>query len=196
MRSDAVSRWTDSRVTPISDPSSKIKTAAAYLLFYRRRTTRPIGAKSRVLVESAIQSRGASASTSDTEISRTTTPEQQASTSFALPSSSFNDDPFHDSDSDSVFHPASRVPFSSRFAESTDDLLGGFGSGSGTMPSPAASDTEADPGDSPTRSTSPITFWPPEVEEDVVVDEVKLDDEEEGPAGGEGGKDHEMETLD
>lgn len=37
-----------------------VRTKAAYLLFYRRRTTRPIGAKTRELVESALQSRNAS----------------------------------------------------------------------------------------------------------------------------------------
>lgn len=40
-------------------------TRAAYLLFYRRRTTRPIGAKTRELIESALQSRNASLANSD-----------------------------------------------------------------------------------------------------------------------------------
>lgn len=43
-----------SRVSEIAE--SRIQTSAAYLLFYRRRTARPIGAKSRELVDSALQS--------------------------------------------------------------------------------------------------------------------------------------------
>ncbi|SCV70333.1 BQ2448_1727 [Microbotryum intermedium] len=54
----------DSRVSEISNPEA-VKTKAAYLCFYRRRTTRPIGAKSRELIDSAIQSRNASAANSD-----------------------------------------------------------------------------------------------------------------------------------
>ncbi|GAA5905996.1 putative ubiquitin-specific protease UBP12 [Sporobolomyces salmoneus] len=51
----------DSRVSPLSDPS-RVVSSAAYLLFYRRRTARPIGgAKSIQVVESAIQSQQASA---------------------------------------------------------------------------------------------------------------------------------------
>ncbi|PWN40949.1 UCH-domain-containing protein [Ceraceosorus guamensis] len=42
----------DSSVTPVADPES-VKTKAAYLLFYRRRTTRPIGGKSREKTEIA-----------------------------------------------------------------------------------------------------------------------------------------------
>ncbi|GAA5986105.1 hypothetical protein JCM5350_004435 [Sporobolomyces pararoseus] len=46
----------DSRVTPIEP--SRVVSSAAYLLFYRRRTARPIGgAKSIQMVESALQSR-------------------------------------------------------------------------------------------------------------------------------------------
>ncbi|BGP41272.1 hypothetical protein JCM10449v2_005249 [Rhodotorula kratochvilovae] len=60
-------RWydfDDSRVSEISP--DRIKSSAAYLLFYRRRTARPIGgAKSRELVESAVASRQASAAASD-----------------------------------------------------------------------------------------------------------------------------------
>ncbi|GAA6055880.1 hypothetical protein JCM3770_001539 [Rhodotorula araucariae] len=60
-------RWydfDDSRVSEISP--DRIKSSAAYLLFYRRRTARPIGgAKSRELVESAVASRQVSASASD-----------------------------------------------------------------------------------------------------------------------------------
>jgi ubiquitin carboxyl-terminal hydrolase 4/11/15 len=48
----------------MSNPDA-VKTKAAYLLMYRRRTTRPIGAKSRELVESAMQSRNVSATTSE-----------------------------------------------------------------------------------------------------------------------------------
>ena len=36
----------DSSVRPVSDPASTITPSAAYLLFYRRRTTRPIGGTS------------------------------------------------------------------------------------------------------------------------------------------------------
>ncbi|GAA5855168.1 hypothetical protein JCM9279_007576 [Rhodotorula babjevae] len=60
-------RWydfDDSRVSEISP--ERIKSSAAYLLFYRRRTARPIGgAKSRELVESAVASQQASAAASD-----------------------------------------------------------------------------------------------------------------------------------
>ncbi|WFD33056.1 ubiquitinyl hydrolase 1 [Malassezia sp. CBS 17886] len=45
-------RWynfDDSSVRPVSDPES-VKTPAAYLLFYRRRTNRPIGGKSRDMI--------------------------------------------------------------------------------------------------------------------------------------------------
>ncbi|BGP25693.1 ubiquitin carboxyl-terminal hydrolase [Rhodotorula toruloides] len=53
----------DSRVTEINP--ERVKSSAAYLLFYRRRTARPIGgAKSRELVESANASRVASAAPS------------------------------------------------------------------------------------------------------------------------------------
>jgi len=53
-----------SRVSEISP--DRIKSSAAYLLFYRRRTARPIGgAKSRELVESAVASQQASAAASD-----------------------------------------------------------------------------------------------------------------------------------
>lgn len=52
-----------SRVTEIN--AERVKSSAAYLLFYRRRTARPIGgAKSRELVESANASRVASAAPS------------------------------------------------------------------------------------------------------------------------------------
>ncbi|GAA6017044.1 hypothetical protein JCM11491_006140 [Sporobolomyces phaffii] len=54
----------DSRVSPLSDPTRAVS-SSAYLLFYRRRTARPIGgAKSISAVESAIQSRQASAAPS------------------------------------------------------------------------------------------------------------------------------------
>lgn len=46
-------RWynyDDSSVRPVSDPQS-VKSAAAYLLFYRRRTCRPLGGKSRKLID-------------------------------------------------------------------------------------------------------------------------------------------------
>ncbi|GAA5944501.1 hypothetical protein JCM3775_005877 [Rhodotorula graminis] len=60
-------RWydfDDSRVSEIQP--DRIKSSAAYLLFYRRRTARPIGgAKSRELVESAVASQQASAAASD-----------------------------------------------------------------------------------------------------------------------------------
>lgn len=65
-----------SRVSPI-DPES-VRTKAAYLLFYRRRTARPIGAKSRELVESAIQSRNGSRAVSavpSPSLSRAASPE-------------------------------------------------------------------------------------------------------------------------
>ena len=39
----------DSSVRPVAQPES-VKTSAAYLLFYRRRTTRPIGGKSRDMI--------------------------------------------------------------------------------------------------------------------------------------------------
>ncbi|ORY70656.1 hypothetical protein BCR35DRAFT_334236 [Leucosporidium creatinivorum] len=61
------SKWydfDDGRVSEITNPES-VKTKAAYLVMYRRRTTRPIGAKSRELIDSAIQSRNVSASTSE-----------------------------------------------------------------------------------------------------------------------------------
>ncbi|KAK4055840.1 hypothetical protein OIO90_003095 [Microbotryomycetes sp. JL221] len=54
----------DSRVTEVSDPSSVV-TRAAYLVMYRRRTARPIGARSRELIDSAIQSRNASRAASE-----------------------------------------------------------------------------------------------------------------------------------
>ncbi|KAK4049142.1 hypothetical protein OIV83_004340 [Microbotryomycetes sp. JL201] len=54
----------DSRVTEVTDPSSVV-TRAAYLVMYRRRTARPIGAKSRKLIDSAIQSRNASRAASE-----------------------------------------------------------------------------------------------------------------------------------
>ncbi|GAA5868046.1 hypothetical protein JCM1840_003663 [Sporobolomyces johnsonii] len=55
----------DSRVTELHNPD-RVKSPAAYLLFYRRRTARPIGgARSRELVESAIQSRAGSAAASE-----------------------------------------------------------------------------------------------------------------------------------
>ncbi|GAA5987460.1 hypothetical protein JCM10908_001963 [Rhodotorula pacifica] len=61
------SRWydfDDSRVTEINP--DRVKSSAAYLLFYRRRTARPIGgAKSRELVESANASRNASVAGSE-----------------------------------------------------------------------------------------------------------------------------------
>ncbi|GAA5999783.1 putative ubiquitin-specific protease UBP12 [Rhodotorula paludigena] len=60
-------RWydfDDSRVSEISP--ERVKSSAAYLLFYRRRTARPIGgAKARELVESAVASRNASAAASE-----------------------------------------------------------------------------------------------------------------------------------
>ncbi|GAA6040267.1 hypothetical protein JCM8097_009395 [Rhodosporidiobolus ruineniae] len=59
----------DTRVTEI-DPQ-RVRSPAAYLLFYRRRTARPIGgAKSRELVESANASRAASAAPSIAASSR------------------------------------------------------------------------------------------------------------------------------
>ena len=36
----------DSSVRPVSNPESTVTSSAAYLLFYRRRTTRPIGGTS------------------------------------------------------------------------------------------------------------------------------------------------------
>ncbi|GAA5927369.1 hypothetical protein JCM1841_002219 [Sporobolomyces salmonicolor] len=55
----------DSRVSELHNPD-RVKSSAAYLLFYRRRTARPIGgARSRELVESAIQSRAGSAAASE-----------------------------------------------------------------------------------------------------------------------------------
>lgn len=61
---DALLHILQGRVGEIRDPE-KVRTPAAYLLFYRRRTTRPIGAKSRELVDSALQSRNSSAPASD-----------------------------------------------------------------------------------------------------------------------------------
>ena len=44
----------DSSVRPVSDPE-RVKTESAYLLFYRRRTTRPIGGKSRQKFQAAVR---------------------------------------------------------------------------------------------------------------------------------------------
>ncbi|WFD35402.1 ubiquitinyl hydrolase 1 [Malassezia cuniculi] len=44
--------YDDSSVRPVSNPES-VKSSAAYLLFYRRRTTRPIGGKSRDRIKEA-----------------------------------------------------------------------------------------------------------------------------------------------
>ncbi|PWN50193.1 UCH-domain-containing protein [Violaceomyces palustris] len=49
----------DSSVRPVTNPES-VKTASAYLLFYRRRTTRPIGGKSREKVQEARARSGSS----------------------------------------------------------------------------------------------------------------------------------------
>ncbi|KAL4398824.1 cysteine-type deubiquitinase [Malassezia pachydermatis] len=43
--------YDDSSVRPVSDPQA-VKSSAAYLLFYRRRTSRPLGGKSRDLMDS------------------------------------------------------------------------------------------------------------------------------------------------
>lgn len=51
-------------MSEVANPNS-VKTKAAYLLFYRRRTTRPIGARTRELVESALQSRATSLANSE-----------------------------------------------------------------------------------------------------------------------------------
>jgi len=56
--------YDDSHVTEVSSPE-KVKSSAAYLLFYRRRTTRKLGLKTHGIVSSAMQSRDISVSPSD-----------------------------------------------------------------------------------------------------------------------------------
>lgn len=53
-----------SQVSLVTDPE-RIKSPAAYLLFYRRRTSRVLGPKTHDIVSSAIQSRSASAAPSE-----------------------------------------------------------------------------------------------------------------------------------
>lgn len=58
-KSPADGQWynfDDSSVRPVSDPNS-VRTSSAYLLFYRRRTTRPIGGKSRQKFQEANKSK-------------------------------------------------------------------------------------------------------------------------------------------
>ncbi|PLW57332.1 hypothetical protein PCANC_02454 [Puccinia coronata f. sp. avenae] len=55
--------YDDSHVTEVSSPE-KVKSAAAYLLFYRRRTSRKLGLKTHGIVSSAMQSRDISVSPS------------------------------------------------------------------------------------------------------------------------------------
>lgn len=47
----------DSSVRPVQDPNDT-KSSAAYLLFYRRRTTRPIGGKSREMIRQLVKEEG------------------------------------------------------------------------------------------------------------------------------------------
>ncbi|ETS64541.1 hypothetical protein PaG_01006 [Moesziomyces aphidis] len=65
-KSPADGKWyefDDSSVRPVANPES-VKSASAYLLFYRRRTTRPIGGKSRQKFQEAAKSKASSASQS------------------------------------------------------------------------------------------------------------------------------------
>ncbi|KAM0750823.1 UCH-domain-containing protein [Meredithblackwellia eburnea MCA 4105] len=164
-------RWydfDDSRVTPIPDPANKIKTSAAYLLFYRRRTTRPIGAKSRALVDSAIQSRSASAANSDVEgsPSRPSSPGPSGLSTTFLPGSysSFQSSSF-DSDSDSnSFRPMMNLN------ESTDDLFG-----TSSVRPADDSDTEADVGSPPRLAT--LSWNDGDLEDDGPTVDVKLDED-------------------
>ncbi|KAH9451501.1 hypothetical protein Pst134EA_025455 [Puccinia striiformis f. sp. tritici] len=55
--------YDDSHVTEVSSPE-KVKSSAAYLLFYRRRTSRKLGLKTHGIVSSAMQSRDISVSPS------------------------------------------------------------------------------------------------------------------------------------
>ncbi|GAA6010099.1 hypothetical protein JCM10207_007558 [Rhodosporidiobolus poonsookiae] len=104
-------RWydfDDSRVSEIQP--ERVKSSAAYLLFYRRRTARPIGgAKSRELVESAVASRVNSAA-----------PSAPSSAGHPSPSLSATGDP------------VGAFPSAPRIDDSDDDLFG-TGSGSGAV---------------------------------------------------------------
>ncbi|KAN0061922.1 hypothetical protein ACQY0O_005917 [Thecaphora frezii] len=54
----------DSSVRPVPDPET-VKSSSAYLLFYRRRTTRPIGGKSRQKFQKAVDERAAASQTAE-----------------------------------------------------------------------------------------------------------------------------------
>ncbi|KAK4705241.1 hypothetical protein P7C70_g972, partial [Phenoliferia sp. Uapishka_3] len=155
----------DSRVSPISDPASKIKTSAAYLLFYRRRTTRPIGAKSRQLVDSAIQSRNASASNSDAGASR---PPSPGPSSLSTSTYTAIDDSFPSGDSDDDRFGRNDRGMYPSYNESQDDLQMSLGSTANV--SPVFSDTEADAG-------SPIEWN--SAEEDAPTVDVTLENHSE-----------------
>ncbi len=61
-KSPADGKWyefDDSSVRPVANPET-VKSSSAYLLFYRRRTTRPIGGKSRQKFQEAAKTKGSS----------------------------------------------------------------------------------------------------------------------------------------
>ncbi|KAL8276325.1 hypothetical protein RQP46_011291 [Phenoliferia psychrophenolica] len=168
----------DSRVSPIEKEKveGRIKTKAAYLLFYRRRTTRPIGAKSRQLVDSAIQSRAASATNSDSSRPSSPGPSSSLATSSctALDSTTSHDSDADDASMSSLLPDYSSSGWNRNYDEPIDDLysmgtstpaystyypssstdLTNFGGGT-SRTSPArsvASDTEANAGTPPSES--------------------------------------------
>ncbi|KAM0786539.1 hypothetical protein ACM66B_001996 [Microbotryomycetes sp. NB124-2] len=151
----------DSRVTEVTDPSSVV-TRAAYLVMYRRRTARPIGAKSRKLIDSAIQSRNASRATSEAggpapPLSRPVTPFDSSEHLPSLTASevtgtaSFTNTPDDEDLYGSTFTPDrfSRFDRQQRFAGMFPTVAGGNADSSA-----GESDNDAQVG-SPARDLSP-----------------------------------------
>jgi hypothetical protein len=145
------------------DPE-KVRTAAAYLLFYRRRTARPIGAKSRDLIDSAIQSRVASAAVSDSE--------ESPATSFASRSSS----------PDGHRTSFTQEGMSNYFNRPTNDYdptdFAGFQPSSYGQGPPPASPTDAEPG-SPSSDIEWAASPPRMIHDEEPVEVVNLGDEDE-----------------
>lgn len=191
--------YDDSRVTALSDPNS-VKTPAAYLLFYRRRTARPIGAKSKELVDFAINSQSVSATNSDSGAD--TFPSTSSSVNFpgphldSTPPSSL---PLHEDEGYGEPLTLSRLgthssddylPLDNGFGtsrSSSDDNLYAGARFSGMFPRrhTPTSDTEAELGTPPSGRMSPFDVVGgdmfPSLTEDIdeTVDLVLPDEEEE-----------------
>ncbi|PWZ01155.1 UCH-domain-containing protein [Testicularia cyperi] len=139
----------DSSVRPVANPET-VKSSSAYLLFYRRRTTRPIGGKSRQKFQEAAKTR----QNQTTAASTTVAPSPLSSTAVTASDTNATVDLRLDSDSDTE---AETAPPSQERGQQDGDAIWSFHLRGGPAVDENHSGTWSSNENSPASSTRPLS---------------------------------------